>query len=175
MGEHSDETNYLSISYCWPTPTDKDLLRDNGGFEIETINGSRPSRAPDYVLSASVDYARAHDIPFVWIDQECIEQEQLDDKELGINSMDMVYRRGCRTLGILPAELTTQQLVDALATLNTNEMLTQRETEAELMHAGYDIFCILDEQRWFKRAWTFQERWLSGKNLHVVGRIRVKC
>ncbi|PMD53098.1 uncharacterized protein K444DRAFT_619767 [Hyaloscypha bicolor E] len=171
MGEHPDETNYLSISYCWPTGTDEDLLRKNGGFDIETPNGLRRSRAPDYVLSVAMDYARVHDIPFVWIDQECIEQQQLDDKEQGINSMDIVYRRGRRTLGILTAELTTQPLVDALAALNANEMPTRREAETELMHAGYDLFCILDKQRWFKRAWVFQERWLSGENLHVVTRV----
>jgi hypothetical protein len=173
LGERPDERNYLSVSYCWPTTAEKQVF-GSGGYTVQTTNCIRPSRAPDFVLSTAIKYATAHSIPFIWIDQECIEQDQLDDKELGINSMDVVYRRGCRTLGILTGEILSQGLLDFLDLFfqHSQPDSSDRNDALRQMHAAYEILCILDDERWFRRAWVYQERLVSEDRLRVVMRYR---
>jgi Heterokaryon incompatibility protein (HET) len=68
-------------------------------------------------LHRAIAYAIAYKVPFIWIDQECIEQNDCLDKELGIHSMDIVYRRSDHPLGITDTFIVAQPEVDFFAAL----------------------------------------------------------
>jgi len=172
-----DETNYLSVSYCWSSST---YSQRSGGYTIISDTGRRKSRAPDHVISSAVNYCQAHQIPYIWIDQECINQDQVDDKELGINSMDMVYRRSAATVGVLTSQITQQKHLSALRMLLLDEppsaenrisnYPTSWDDEGihQLMHSAYEILEILAADRWFTRLWTYQERAVSTQHFSVL-------
>ena len=103
---------YVAVSYCWTAQTKKTGKART--FQIEVPSATNPgattvrkNRARAEVLVRSFKFATAHGIKKVWIDQECIDQNDRVDKELGIQSMDLVYRRAGITLVLLGRHVET--------------------------------------------------------------------
>src|SRR2546423_5680856 len=51
----------------------------------------------------------------IWIDKECIMQDDPQDKELGIQSMDLVYERAPLCVALLDYTIETQEQLNLLA------------------------------------------------------------
>jgi hypothetical protein len=71
-----------------------------------TKNGLRKGRAPRNAVDRAMKYAAESCIRLIWIDQECLEQDNRTDKENGIQSMDLVYSRSLYPLGLLNSCMT---------------------------------------------------------------------
>ena len=62
---------------------------------------TRPNRAPPEILSRAIAFAvEFQATSLLWIDQECIDQDNRVEKELAIQSMDQVYHRAMVSLGL---------------------------------------------------------------------------
>lgn len=123
---------------------------------VKSSAGIRPTRAPKIIIRRADNYAVVHKVPYIWIDQECIDQDDPADKEPGIQAMDPVYRRAKHTVGLLDTPITSQNALDALSyacwqhkTWNSTEY--QREESVPLL----EIFFKLAQDPWFSRAWTY--------------------
>lgn len=145
--EETKNEPYVAISYCWAKninnegpplrircPSKKQL----GAKEIRDV------RAPSNVLRRSVKFAAAKGIKKVWIDQECIHQDDKEDKEMAIQCMHLVYRQATITLVILGDHVRTLEDVHAIPHIK------QYGVHEELRDR------ILGD-KWFARAWTTQE------------------
>jgi len=116
---------YVAVSYCW-RGSDSKYSKDDTTFLIEIPNPGaatgggpptmiRKARARSEVLIRSFMFASSKGIRKVWIDQECIEQDDRMDKELGIQSMDLVYRSARFTVVLLGQHI--QSIQDAATIL----------------------------------------------------------
>ncbi|OCL05939.1 hypothetical protein AOQ84DRAFT_88208 [Glonium stellatum] len=112
---------FIAVSYCWPergtaielpkTPIRICIGSGLGGYRVREI------RVKWDVLSRSFEFARAYGIRRVWIDQECIHQDDSEDVALGVQSMDLVYRKATYTIAILDRHLQTPVSLEMLAEL----------------------------------------------------------
>jgi hypothetical protein len=138
---------YIAISYCWgrTASSDKPLRirvpsrTKPGETEIRNARASRDT------LQRSLDYAAAKGVKRIWIDQECIHQDDDKDKQDAMQNMHLVYRRAKNTLVLLgrhvqtPAEITS--LHHSILSVGKCPELKKRITG----------------DKWFTRAWTCQE------------------
>ena len=156
--EIADCIHYVAISYCW-----KSQEEENPKYSVQGVKGQRPNRAPSVILARAVAFAAHHNLGLVWIDQECIDQEDREDQEQGIQSMDLVYQQASYAVALLTVRITSQAHVDALSKIVQGEELTP----SELLDA-VEALEIIAADRWLERAWCFQEAAAAGESLRLL-------
>jgi hypothetical protein len=170
-GELPDCIHYIAISYCWQQPGDN--MPVEKPYDIMTKRGRRKGRAPRNVVNRAIKYASRYGIRLIWIDQECIEQDNREDKENGIQSMDLVYSRSMYPVGLLNSFLKEQSQIDALAHIvargeayfNEEVHPSYEEASASEVIQKLEALEILAEDKWFTRTWIFQEATLAGERM----------
>ncbi|KAH6724682.1 heterokaryon incompatibility protein-domain-containing protein [Leptodontidium sp. MPI-SDFR-AT-0119] len=144
----------------------------------------RPVIAPNEVLDRAIHFAAYHNIRFIWIDQVCIDQDNRTDKELGIQSMDLVFQRAMFTAGILTTSIDEPRHAEALNALRRARykndygyfppLGVKLNGEEDLMSRAWDIvdlYEMLASDRWLTRAWILQEAAYAGVRLVLL----LKC
>ncbi|KAF7527502.1 hypothetical protein G7054_g10470 [Neopestalotiopsis clavispora] len=145
---------YIAISYRWPEkksvvpPVKHKILVQTPGRPGERF--WRPVNAPIDVLQRSFSFARAHGIRKIWIDQECIEQEDEDDVAKAIQSMHVVYRRASIVLAVLNRHVKSDDDLYDLADVKGLRGGGLTSIRPRMM---------MDP--WWTRAWTAQELGVS--------------
>ncbi|RSL64479.1 hypothetical protein CEP54_004704 [Fusarium duplospermum] len=106
--------HFVAVSYCWSAATANRSDDEEGPYKVVEEDGSvRDMRAAKSTIDRVVTFARENGFRMIWIDQECIEQENPEQQELAIQAMDNVYLRAHTSIGLFngrgPADGTTQQ------------------------------------------------------------------
>ena len=149
--------HYIAVSYCWQHGSGKNKAALNPYYIFDGKN-TRLNKAPHEILARAISFAlTAIGHHLIWIDQECIDQDDRNDKEFGIQSMDQVYHRASLSLGLLNTIIETQLEMDALVTLYERRSFGTKEE----MLAGVALMHRLSQDRWYNRSWIFQESSLS--------------
>ncbi|KAF2847825.1 hypothetical protein T440DRAFT_182885 [Plenodomus tracheiphilus IPT5] len=139
---------FLAISYCWRSP---DFLPR--GYERHGVWPVRKSIV-DAILAE-----KNHPRLGIWMDQMCIEQSSILDKQLSVAAMDIIYR-SCLRLIILLEDVVLSAPEIALLTkytirtrpYNKGWILLPSEIPAfTTLHAK------INAARWWTRAWCFHE------------------
>ncbi|KAI0888961.1 heterokaryon incompatibility protein-domain-containing protein [Annulohypoxylon maeteangense] len=138
---------FVAVSYCWASHENTGKLR----IKVPKKDGSgpmiRPTRASTQVILRSLEFAHSKGIKRVWIDQECIHQDDSDDKRLLVGTMHRLYRQATLTLAILGNHIQSVDDIEAIKDLYD----TTGRPHVEILRNR--IF----NDRWFKRSWTTQE------------------
>jgi hypothetical protein len=66
------------------------------------------NKAPKKVLDRAIAFAEFHNIHLIWIDQECIDQDDRTVKECGIQSMDLVYEQASHAVALLTTPIKSR-------------------------------------------------------------------
>jgi hypothetical protein len=169
-GEVRGCDHYIAVSYCWRQPKSQNVsdTPDDRAYTIytritDTTKDSRPSRAPKTILDRAIAYASFYGIRFIWIDQECIEQDNRLDQEVGIQSMDLVYERSAAPVGILQTFLGSQWQLDTLWSLHENKDLDYDQTKRAIQLLEH-----ISGDPWFSRAWILQESTSAGDCIDLL-------
>lgn len=172
-------SHYVAISYCWPKdeagkpikhiPTYRVCTRDQQGELIE-----RKNKAPDDVIDRAVEFAISQGIRMIWLDQECLPQDNSLEQELGIQGMDMVYQRAYHSAGLFGSVLHHQSYLNAVASFlhwgMTGKMLTKPPGLSPITVAR-DLVSFLDlvgNDQWNTRAWILQESFAADKRMMIL-------
>lgn len=163
----ADRAAYIAVSYCWERP-DVEWFTDLIEEPIEILEagiGKRPSTVPPDVLHRSVAYAKHRGINAIWIDQECINQDDEIEKENGIQAMDIVYQESRHPIAILQYCFETQIELDVFSSLFGMEDELYRPDQIEVL---YEVLSDISEDPWFSRAWTLQEATSAGASMMLL-------
>ncbi|KAK7515858.1 hypothetical protein IWZ03DRAFT_407334 [Phyllosticta citriasiana] len=130
--------DYVAVSYPWKpavstavcdTATGSTTVSSNcdsakaGGWKIHMLGNPRAverSKVRDGVLSRAVAYAESHGIELVWIDRECVPQDEEERPHLhetAMQSMDLVYRWAKHPIALIFEGAWSQGEVDLLERL----------------------------------------------------------
>jgi hypothetical protein len=176
--EHAEQIQYLAVSYCWPSEEyQEDAGEDQTEFKIKTRDGLRPSRASAQTLRRAMSFAKSQRLSYIWIDQECIEQDDLEDKQIGIQSMDFVYRKCAAAVGLVSLRIDSQELIDNLRHVLEHQCL--RDSSHNLTRPLNDcpafesegvvqFLDALHNDRFFNRAWIYQEIVCAQKQMTLL-------
>ncbi|KAF4883654.1 hypothetical protein CGCF415_v015727 [Colletotrichum fructicola] len=166
----SECRHFVAVSYCWesqPSDEDGEAASLPPYTVIEEDGTKREMRAP----SATIDRV------------ECIDQTNPSDKELGIQSMDLVYQRAHTCIGLM-STLWSQRHLDALllqaelrnpdsgaASIHRRGAAPVRKPRPEMQHFANDLIAAvfaLVSDRWTTRAWVLQESFVSADRMLLL-------
>ncbi|KAB2104252.1 hypothetical protein AG0111_0g7862 [Alternaria gaisen] len=175
-GELPPGQEYISVSYTWAHSQEIDASTPIPDYRIKdqaTPDASfRSINCPTMVFHRAWCFARARKIPYIWIDQECIYQENAEDKQRHLQIMDKIYKKSKWTVAILSKEVPDAML-SALALYSRKDDQGhlgkphfENWPDGVVISPLYDdfkensdkIMSSIRSDRWFTRAWTFQER-----------------
>ena len=150
--------HFVAISYCW-----KSQEEAQPRYSVETENGVRNNNAPSDILQRSIAFAAYHGIRLIWIDQECIVQSDREDKEEGIQSMDLVYQQATHAEALLNVRITSEAHGSTFV-----KAMTGQELETHELLIAIEVFEMIAADRWLTRAWCFQETAAAGELMRVL-------
>ncbi|KAF9889727.1 hypothetical protein FE257_007033 [Aspergillus nanangensis] len=157
--------NYIAVSYTWEVP--RYIESSTGSYLIESKSDRSVSRSHvrDSVLDRVIAFIRASNdhIGGFWIDQECIAQDDLEEKTLAINSMEYVYRRSQFPVGLLSVCIESE---DELSTLKC--VLEQDEPPQYRVPYVFKLLDKIISDPWWERVWTFQEDYCSSYHMKLL-------
>lgn len=179
--------HFVAVSYRW-------MNGPKGSYTITTEaaatvdSPTRASRAPDSVIDRAVAHAAHSLVRFIWIDQECLPQPNLEarnltpeeqhDFQLGVQSMDMVYSRAWTTAGLLTSVTVTQRHMEAIESIldpswgcDTQKWVDSSgdlSSATGIFNDAIDFLRQVTEDPYHTRAWIFQEALCAGPNLSLL-------
>ena len=163
--EMSDPNAYVAVSYTW-NRENSEWLDDLHLPQVQVLVDENPPRGttiPSDVLYRSIVYAMHRGISAIWIDQECINQDDARDKEDGIQAMDIVYEEACESIVTLECYMDRQEHIDLLEAAVQGE-----EFQPDLIEALVELLEALLIDAWFTRAWTLQESMSAGVSMTLL-------
>jgi hypothetical protein len=180
--------HYVAISYCWQSDLSGTAQAQNGSYRVlvENENGitkERSNNAPDETIDRAVDFASHVGARLIWIDQECLPQDDSKEHELGIQAMDMVYQRAHWCAGLHQSIVPSQCQLDAVASMmdwrrqNSSTRRLRIPVESDLdygtfMRSLLDFLDLLCNDPWNQRAWILQELFSSSNHMTTVIRLK---
>lgn len=163
---------YYGLSYCWGSVRDKVAMICNGR-SLRTSLGL--AEALDYLY----DFMREEDVDFLWIDQICVDQNNLSERSQ-VRLMRDIYGGGRRTLIWLgpydqsndPKALALLERIDRArisSGYDPDDGPLPRITAAECKQLGLPKLKSTKWKRldrffgkpWFTRVWVIQEAAMS--------------
>lgn len=168
---YDNQEPFVAVSYCWTS-------RDEGpkDFKIKVPNrlgdGSevRKLRVRSEILTRALNFAQARGIRQVWIDQECIHQDDDEDKNILIAAMHRIYRQATLTVVVMGEHIQSVDDIQAIKFVVSGSIPTQHDHVA-LIERSRILSGRIFNDRWFRRAWTTQEAIIAGSEtlVYLVG------
>ena len=186
LDEHRNGMEYVTVSYCWQHEQSTQGLPAVPSYTIIDPNktlheGPKPISCPPLVFHRAMQFARSRNCPYLWIDQECIDQKDSSDIEKHLKIMHRVYRESTWTVVPLSHVLTGNASSNSLIRYLSDDFpeldpswdidyghlvrhedlsLSEKLLKAALMHMDIAAHVLegMALDRWFKRTWTFQEK-----------------
>lgn len=151
-------THYVAISYCWTRQKES-----TPRYSVQTQKDVRSNLAHSDVIDRAVAFAIYYRVRLIWIDQECIVQDDRKDKEQGIQSMDLVYQQACHAVALLTVRITLE--AHAIAFYKS---LCGEDLEPQEYKDAVEILEKIAADRRLSRAWCYQESAAAGETMRLL-------
>ncbi|KAI4701275.1 hypothetical protein J4E81_003015 [Alternaria sp. BMP 2799] len=186
--DDDSEVEYIAVSWKWeeshhdrlygatkPPVFDYQIKRPDAPAHKSSFPGRYMDRVIRFAQSKSINASK------LWIDKECIYQRREDehifpeDKELGVQIMDVVYGGSTLSVGLLTVELAREHEIDLLSKLLQGEIFANPRSqsspglgpEVDERAVQMLILRILSDPRW-SRGWIFQEDHLASHRMILL-------
>ncbi len=178
--EHEDILKYATVSYCWKHTQSSIGLPPMPQYRISKPSKDLPGgfkliSCPELVFHRAMMFARSRKCPFVWIDQECIDQTDPSDIQEHLKVMHRVYAESMWTVAPLSYTITNNHLLERLITYiyhrrdeDGNRYFSSADFPREKDHiiSSFDecvqgtteLLGLIMQDAWFTRTWAFQEK-----------------
>lgn len=157
-------THYLAVSYCCSSSADAEYHGLPYSVRRKGVVGD--PACPSDLLRRVINFARECGLDYLWIDQECIEQDDPDDKDVGIQAMDLVYQIAEQSVAVLEVKIHEQRHLDALGLLQVCDGVEDLSpTDLQDLIEALEI--VLGD-RWFERTWCLQESTSAARKMALL-------
>ncbi|MCJ1426498.1 hypothetical protein MMC29_004401 [Sticta canariensis] len=152
--------SYIALSYTWDASEDEDATL--GAYSVKVRPSARPvvSKVRNVILDRAIAYMKYVQCKNLWIDRECIRQDQSPEQELAIQSMDLVYSRSRFSMALLSVRINNSRELYLLTRLLRGEFTAYSSIQdAPCSNEVEELLMLLNRivsNRWWSRTWTFQ-------------------
>jgi hypothetical protein len=169
-------SQFATLSHCWGMSGDtkcQTTTRTLRDLKERILYTNLPKTFRD-----AISVCRSLEIPYLWIDSLCIIQDSKEDWAREAASMSYVYSNshlnisadwspnsdgGCFKTINSPPGFVSEETVSI-----TNTLTNGQQSCLYFLHPGSGGYNDLDSTPLASRAWVFQERFLSRRNLHFT-------
>ena len=171
---HTFSDRYIAVSYPWKLLNEKITP---GRYQFVPEHPPGVDMPQDEILDRVLNFKACNPNYFsmpIWIDKLCINQHASDEKEIAVQSMDRVYQYSPCTLGLLFTEIASIDDLSLLARLLDGDCAEVEGTKLTLTITHTESAKVLElierilQDRWWHRAWIFQEEFLASKNMILL-------
>ena len=172
---------YVAVSYTNVASESEQESRVIGGYRIigsTQGNVAAPTKVRDRVFQRAMSYADYHRAKFIWIDDECINRDDQDEHEMAMQSMDLIYSFSKYPVGLLTKPIKTPEQLDLLQGLLHSDFVEYSggpdppvivpEMSAETASRIVDLLDYITSDKWWTRAWIFQENYRSAVKMTLL-------
>lgn len=159
----ADCSHYLAVSYCCSSSAKAEYHGRPYSIRRKGIVGS--PACPSDMLERVIRFAKYCGLDYLWIDQECIEQDDPNDKDIGIQAMDMVYQMADQAVAVLEVKIKEQRHLDALGLLQSCGFEDLASTDLQDLIEALEV--ILSDP-WFTRTWCLQESTSAARDMALL-------
>jgi hypothetical protein len=181
----SENLKYETVSYVWGSPerTHTLLLGDNATFALTSS------------LSTALPYLAARSTTgYLWIDQICINQADVEERNIEVPKMGSIYESATRVIAWLGEDNSETRLVQDI--IETAGEMPKESTpkgsnylrgDSKFADSVSSLFSVQQGQDsylhalshflrnpWFRRTWCFQEAILGGYLSLLVGKFELQ-
>lgn len=157
------EVDCAIISYPWNQPRNEPKVA--GSWFVED---GRRSIVPDYVWRRAADYMRGEKVEYLWIDAECIAQEDSEAKAKAISEMDWLYHHGSHPFGMLTRTVREEIELHLLAQVLQGEDFSLKKGNTAEAWPAIRLMGEITSDIWWTRAWIYQENYHGGKRMDLL-------
>lgn len=93
--------SYIALSYIWDASEDENAIFETYSVKIRSSTRPVMSKIRNVILDRAITYMKYVQCKNLWIDRECIRQDQSLGQEFAIQSMDLVYSRSRFPMALL--------------------------------------------------------------------------
>jgi hypothetical protein len=169
--------DFVAVSYYWKTLSTSHEETAVGGYQVQsrTTRIPIPSQVRDVVLERVTKYVEYCESkgPLFWIDQESIDQKNDAIKAIAMQSMDRVYSLSKFPVGLLSTLVESDEDLTLLVHLLRGLFINNEEEAILTAYAARALKTLnflgrLTSDRWWDRAWIFQEDYLAGIKMKLL-------
>ncbi|KAI1202204.1 heterokaryon incompatibility protein-domain-containing protein [Nemania serpens] len=159
---------YVAVSYTWEFSEEEEQqesCRSFGGYFIEsrkTGEPAQPSNIRDVVWERVLCYAEHVKCDTIWIDRECVDQDNAKEKETAIQNMHLVYSLSRQPVALLTHIIQAAEELDIIVSLLSGDLKEGKES------AALDLLDEITSDLWWQRAWTFQEDYRASTRMTLL-------
>jgi hypothetical protein len=175
----NEKQDYVAVSYSCEHMPEYESDDSDGGYHIKQHpwdQSPKPNRTRRLVIQRALRYANRVGSPHIWVDQDCIDQEDIDKKRVAMDSMDIVYSRSEHPVGLMATIINTEGEICALRSLLDSELASEKDVtircDGQMIEQMMNLLERFSRDRWWSRAWIFQEEYLAGTSMNILIRHR---
>jgi hypothetical protein len=157
-------THYLAVSYCCSSSAMAEYHGPPYSVRRKGVVGD--PACPSDLLRRVINFARECGLDYLWIDQECIEQDDPDDKDVGIQAMDLVYQMAEESVAVLEVQINEQRHLEALGLLQVCD--GEEDLAPTDLQDLIEALEIILSDHWFERTWCLQESTSAARKMALL-------
>lgn len=167
-----DSVGFVALSYMWQEGGDSDNIRleRTNRRELESEGGLTNIRLP-FIISDVISLCKDLGQRYLWVDRQCIIQDDESSKHDQIAGMDTIYLSANLTI-IVAVNSRDGEGIPGYRTWPRKSSVWRPEHELDgegrRLSELNGMRTIVNASLWNKRGWTFQERILSKRRLFVT-------
>ncbi|KAM0351062.1 hypothetical protein ACHAPU_002843 [Fusarium lateritium] len=183
-----EERNFVALSYTWDASEYETQNAKDEGHLIETRDRQEAWHSPvrNSVLERVSKFMQCHDVPLLWIDRHSIPQKKCKkpvcwhqackEKRHALDAMDWVYSLSNHPVALLGRPIQSEDEMATLSAILRGVMVKPHDggfalskgAEYSQAREMLDLLYEITTDKWWKRAWTFQENYRAGTKMTLL-------
>jgi hypothetical protein len=170
----NESQNYVALSYSCEHMPDYES-GDSGGYDVKQHardQSPKPNKTRRLVIQRALRYAKHVESPSIWVDQDCVDQENPIKKRDAMDSMDLVYSRSEFPVGLMATVLNTEDEISALQSLLDGELASEEDFvilgDHQMILQPMKLLERFSKDRFWGRAWIYQEEYVAGTSMNIL-------
>ncbi|KAI4151690.1 MAG: hypothetical protein LQ340_003362 [Diploschistes diacapsis] len=162
------QRKYIAVSHRWPPPG-KTVA--DGKYRIS----GQPNKVCNSVLERAISYAKYRKCSLLWIDRECIPENDSEERDCAIHSMDLVYSLSKYPIALLVVRIQSNKELSLLADFLEGKFVDDhRKSHQNAMiksakaREAFELLDRLTSDEWWRRGWTFLEDYRASIKMKIL-------